>query len=763
MRLSSFLLAAGLSSSAFAVDASLDPWDIDPSCNGFENDIKDALTQSIDLAEAARTSLEFLLAKMPDRNSDPDGALKWARISSAANSIFGLMPNYKGHNAETEKYITDLRDIYAKTANTLPSSQNNPAHGFNPILSQKPGAKPMIVCGDAVFKWYDVDQEPEPGVGKVGDQPAVKSYIQNGGTIAGAFYHANRWDFRKTKDASVGHCIGNREALISSRDDLLIICDKMTSDAGKARITPRQYKSTAALGDHIMTNWVSNPTQLYHELMHWFGGVQPGTLKHVIVDQIAVNEKGQMRFKDKNGVAEYYNRMPTDQELSQKGQRKQGAYGLRWVMNLARTYTDKGGNKSPWSGPKLATKNADSLALFSFMIPIPSPVNFPSPSFSMSGGYSPGPHSPCPADSPYFGPELDWRDYRQQIPTLPLDRPRALTPPGFRDDDSQRPAAAFQQSSWFKVPANLRRDILRLAFGDKRLHMHLAFDPSALDRDDPEKKVWSWNGCICVRKYDPKLGPMTRGGLNPGPWIDRCCDPINVPNPPPENIGIMGWLRSCRQNYAETIDLLYSTNTILLSGEATISHLKELINVQHLNAITSLEIKCPINDNSTIGDIIAHLRPNPVSTFPNLKRLYISMEWGGKDNWAYGLKDEIVAFDSLVRQMHRLEECAFALPFEWFSDFAAHTIRNGNQTSYSQLWRALVGDGGDENVAARGTFEAVRLPHVDSYPKPPYHLGDTAGVGYWILEACELPLGRFDSISEDFWGQHIASLQSSDA
>lgn len=109
MRLSSFLLAAGLSSSAFAVDASLDPWEIDPSCNGFENDIKDALTQSIDLADAARTSLEFLLAKMPDRNSDPDGAVKWARISSAANSIFGLMPNHKGHDAETQKYIEDLR------------------------------------------------------------------------------------------------------------------------------------------------------------------------------------------------------------------------------------------------------------------------------------------------------------------------------------------------------------------------------------------------------------------------------------------------------------------------------------------------------------------------------------------------------------------------------------------------------------------------------------------------------------------------------
>ncbi|KAF9777316.1 hypothetical protein IL306_004447 [Fusarium sp. DS 682] len=445
--------------------------------------------------------------------------------------------------------------------------------------------------------------------------------------------------------------------------------------------------------------------------------------------------------------------MPTDQELAQKGQRKQGAYGLRWIMNLARTYTDKRGNKSPWSGPKLATKNADSLALFSFMMYLDQ---FDWSKAGTAQDFS-RLRAPGPAYSPDFGPERDWRDYRQQIPRLPLDHPRALTPPGFRDgDDSQRPAAAFQQSLWFKIPANLRRDILRIAFGDKRLHMHLAFNPHALESDDPERTVWSWNGCICVRRIDPKLGPMTRGGLNPGPWIDRCCDPINVPNPPPESIGIMGWLQSCRQNYAETIDLLYATNTIILSGEATISHLRQVTNVDHLNTITSLEIKCPINDNGVMGDVIRHLRPIPhVGKFPNLKRLYISMEWGGKNSWGHDVNHEIEAFDDLVREMHHLEECAFAFPTEWFSDIAGYRIRNrkdGRQNSYSQIWRALREDGGDgqgdyiwyshENAAARGMFEAVRLPHVDSYPKPPYHLGDDPGAGYWILEACELPLDR---------------------
>ncbi|KAF5672628.1 hypothetical protein FCIRC_8331 [Fusarium circinatum] len=753
MRFSSLLLAAGLSSSALAVEASLDPWEIDPSCNGFENDIKDALTQSIDLAEAARTSLEFLLAKMPDRNSDPDGAVKWARINAAAFSIFGFMGNPKGHDADTQKYIEDLRDIYAKTSNTLPSSQNNPAKGFSPILSQKPNAKPLIVCGDDVFQWYDVDQEPEPGVGRVRDQPAVSRYIQNGGQIAGAFYYANRWAFKPEKKDSVEYCIGNREAVISSSDDIVIICPKMTSDAGRARVTPRQYKTSAALGDHIMTNWVSNPTQLYHELMHWFGGVD-SNLNHLIKDQVAVNEKGFLRYKHKvTGEVEYYTRTPSEQELRQKQQRKQATYGLRWIMNLARTYKDKNGNKSPYSGPKLATKNADSLALFSFMMYLDQfdwskDEQFAANCIALVC-------TPGPACSPYFGPDRDWRDYKYLIPTLPSTRTRALTPPGFSDDEDkslQRPTAAFQQSLWFKVPANLRRDILRLAFGDRRLHMHLAFDPSVCntdleldglsapdERDDPghsQRKIWSWNGCICVRKFVPELGPMTRGGLNPGPWIDRCCDPINVPKPPPENIGIMGWLQSCRQNYAETIDVLYSTNTIVISGEATITELPSLIPSHHLAKITSLEIKAPITKDNVLEDVTNLILPS--SRFPNLKRLYISVEWCGAGIYHPDPDELIASFDTLART---IKDCSFAIPMEWFSRISWGQMRSattGRQITYSQFWRTLGNAEGDED-GYEGGLDVVQLPYADSYPRPPYHL-ESPGAGYWILEASEMSL-----------------------
>jgi hypothetical protein len=178
--------------------------------------------------------------------------------------------------------LTSTLGLYGKTASVLPSSQNDPPKGNSPILSARPNAKPLIVCGDDVFKWYDADQEPAPGLGKVEDQKDFKLRESVGRKPVGAFYHADRWWYKETKMSSPGICIGAREAVMSATDDVLIICPVMLTDAGKARPTPRDVKATVAAQADFMKLFVSTPSVMFHELMHWFGGVNNvnGRLEH---------------------------------------------------------------------------------------------------------------------------------------------------------------------------------------------------------------------------------------------------------------------------------------------------------------------------------------------------------------------------------------------------------------------------------------------------------------------------------------------------
>ncbi|SCO91931.1 uncharacterized protein FRV6_16059 [Fusarium oxysporum] len=175
----------------------------------------------------------------------------------------------------------------------------------------------------------------------------------------------------------------------------------------------------------------------------------------------------------------------------------------------------------------------------------------------------------------------------KQLPLLPNPRPRALTPsltPGDKVISNLAPRPLYQESCfWFKVPPNIRRDILRLAFGDTRLHIYMNRGypdvPPEPDSkfhyrvvtepenwgyqrfpvtDESQVEVWQWRGSRCHR-YPPSIakaqGPMTHGGSK-GPWIDFCrngddpdiCEAWREDEGPSAcNIGVIGWLLSCRQ------------------------------------------------------------------------------------------------------------------------------------------------------------------------------------------------------------------------
>lgn len=142
--------------------------------------------------------------------------------------------------------------------------------------------------------------------------------------------------------------------------------------------------------------------------------------------------------------------------------------------------------------------------------------------------------------SPISKPTVNWRDYLESIPHLPSPRSRALTPTGFGDTHTQEQqnnvAALFQTSLWFRIPPYIRQDILRLAFGNRRLHMCLKLDAAP-------SPSWHSSGMVCHRVSSEDKGPMTRGSLKTGPWVDDCGSPGHET----EHIGVMGWLLSCRQ------------------------------------------------------------------------------------------------------------------------------------------------------------------------------------------------------------------------
>ncbi|KAI5456878.1 hypothetical protein BGZ63DRAFT_428317 [Mariannaea sp. PMI_226] len=348
----------------------------------------------------------------------------------------------------------------------------------------------------------------------------------------------------------------------------------------------------------------------------------------------------------------------------------------------------------------------------------------------------------------------------ERLPRLPKTRPRQLTPPGFRQAGSKHGSkTVFQACAYFKIPPEIRRHILCLAFGQRRVHMDLSYDNqdtppstnqsaegrhcgigsdfSATKRksifDDFQGGCWHWWSSVCHRlppDHESKsMGPMTYQGSN-GPWADTCrlgqaehCDSWPGGIPSKCHIGTMGWLLSCRQNYAEAVDILYSTNTISMTGSEMLTHLPELILPQRLAHITSSRFV-----------ILQFLATN----FPHLRSLYLSLEDSGLLQCMVK-RERTEAIEGILDQsaqwLSNLSECAISLPDKLFeSRFETVSIVwDGNTDrcvqSYHQIWRG-----------GHGEMSLIQLPFVDSYPGPPYHLAQSSAqsAGYWILHGSNL-------------------------
>lgn len=164
--------------------------------------------------------------------------------------------------------------------------------------------------------------------------------------------------------------------------------------------------------------------------------------------------------------------------------------------------------------------------------------------------------------------------HKDQLPFLPTPR-RPITPTSFYT----------ATNPFFKLPYDICALILSIAFG-RTFHIDLEL----------QEQKWQWRGANCSRDQD---GWPCKGYPRAELWNDGCLKSAHSKsrNGYYYRPGIMGFLLSCKQAYAEGIHLLYATSRIFISSQSLLLHLGRLIPAVRLASITSLEVLLSVHDN----------------------------------------------------------------------------------------------------------------------------------------------------------------------
>ncbi|KAH7051088.1 hypothetical protein B0J12DRAFT_662017 [Macrophomina phaseolina] len=237
------------------------------------------------------------------------------------------------------------------------------------------------------------------------------------------------------------------------------------------------------------------------------------------------------------------------------------------------------------------------------------------------------------------------------MPVLLAQRPRPLTP---STTTNTAAAAATADSPFFqRLPAELRRHVLTLAFGARTLHMDLEFRPPSspragahCDLDERARNAaalskharWHWWGSACHRVPVQHQGGVLADGL----WRDACrhgiaaCEQWAGAHPARCQVGAMGWLRACRRAYREGVEVLYATNVLHASGLPLLMNLSRLLLPQALGMVTAVEMVWDICDRRSgeawrlpmaEREVFRALVRGVPEALPNLVKLSLSV-WG---------------------------------------------------------------------------------------------------------------------------------------
>jgi hypothetical protein len=344
-----------------------------------------------------------------------------------------------------------------------------------------------------------------------------------------------------------------------------------------------------------------------------------------------------------------------------------------------------------------------------------------------------------------------------RFPSLP-PRDRPVTPPSYA------PSSATANSPFFAIlPAEIRRQILIEAFGNSTLHIDLVYDHPPLPThegpasknptggyyhckrlvprpgfrrhvDDTKPRRWQWFGSVC-HSLIPDGSPLRKHYRREEPCLDACggdagedpmCSLWAGETPAHCFVAALGWLRSCREAYAEGVEVLYATNTFRIRDMMILGRARELFVPHRWASVRKLEIVwCmhPWGDGAPgcddLESYLAFLKKMP-SMLAGLDALYVSVQggMGPREEWplppmegVVGYKEKIrrkgqVGIDlvlepmeAMIRQLPEKVACSIAVPSSMYVLLRDEALREGRTVERTCLgqrercWRETEGRG----------------------------------------------------------------------
>ena len=349
------------------------------------------------------------------------------------------------------------------------------------------------------------------------------------------------------------------------------------------------------------------------------------------------------------------------------------------------------------------------------------------------------------------------------LPVLPSQRQRSLTATTPHQDSNTdyapRGARFFE-----KLPLELRQQIYIAAFGGRTIHMDLQFNyreqplgpargngkfllhAESSDRNyEGEESGWTWWSSVCHRHPRTDIYPALDGCLDScrsGGQLYTVCARWPGKIPYKCFIGVMGWLKTCRQAYIEGIDVLFRTNTIHIESMDLIMYFPRLVLSQRLDSIKSLELHWNLllsdrnprhyrrwqNEWAKYNDLISKVG----GTFASMRTLYISVDTNTYLG-PFSMRDTeseerqlLVPITKMVRgSAHKLVECQIAPSYSWYGrmlDRARHRdalVEEGGGIGafhWSRFWQPVSTEVMEHGSLCSGFW--VRRGADDTPPQP---------------------------------------------